>query len=161
MECRLTDEPFPDEDYEIWMLLAQAKDGMSKARDVELAPFGVSAVQAGVLYILAAYQEPVTITEISRWLLREHHTVSSLITRMQRQGLVKKTRNRPRRGVVGVTLTAKGEEICQQQKEERKVIHSIVATLTAQEQETLRVLLRKLRDAALDELSRVPAVTLP
>ena len=143
----------PDKEYELWMLLAQVNDGMLRARENELSRFDMTAIQAGAMFVIAASDEPVSIKDISNWLVREHHTVSSLITRMESKGLVKKVKNQPRNGVVGVSLTQKGKAIFHQQNEERKAISRIVSVLSAEEKGILKQLLIKLRNSTHDELA--------
>ena len=143
----------PDKEYELWHLLAQANGGMLRARENELSQFDIPAIQAGVMFVIAASDDPVSIKDISGWLVREHHTISSLVSRMESKGLVKKIKNKPRNGVVGVTLTKKGKTLFHQQNEERKAIARIISVLSSEEQGTLKKLLVKLRDGAHSELT--------
>ncbi len=143
----------PDKEYELWRLLAQTNDGMLRARENELSQFDLTAIQSGAMFVIAASDEPVSIKDISSWLVREHHTVSSLITRMESKGLVEKVKNQPRNGVVGVRLTKKGKTLFQQQNEERKAITRIMSVFSGNEKETLKQLLIKLRDSTHDELA--------
>ncbi len=149
----MTRNVLPDKEYELWRLLAQTNDGMLRARENELARFDITAIQAGAMFVIAASDDPVSIKDISNWLVREHHTVSSLITRMKSKGLVKKVKNKPRNGVVGVTLTQKGNALFQQQNEERRAITRIVSVLSSEDRDTLKQLLIKLRDSAHGELT--------
>lgn len=81
---------FVDQDYELWVLLHQPRDAVFKAREKELSPYGISTMQAAVLFIILAIGNEATPTEISRWLLREPHSVSNLLSRMEKEGLVTK-----------------------------------------------------------------------
>ncbi len=146
----------PDKAYELWRLLAQVTDGMLRARENELSEFDLTAIQTGAMFVIAASDRPVSIKDISKWLVREHHTVSSLITRMESKGLVKKVKNEPKNGLVGVSFTDKGKALFDQQNEKRKVITSIVSTLSLEEQEALKQLLIKLRNSAHSELAPKP-----
>ena len=145
-------EVMPDQDYLLWALLNQVNSAMVVAREKELEPFGISAIQAGAMIVIGAGNEPVPIKEISRWLFRKHHTTSSLISRMEKQGLVKKLRNQPRKGMVGVVLTDEGKDILRRQNEQRLAIHRIVSALTEEERDMIIELLMKLREKALDEI---------
>ncbi|MCX5999499.1 MAG: hypothetical protein NTU41_07885 [Chloroflexi bacterium] len=65
------------EEHEIWILLSQLSDAMLKARENELVPLGLSAVQVGVMYVIRILNKGgivATPSEISRWVFREPHT---------------------------------------------------------------------------------------
>ena len=140
-----------DRDYELWVLLHQTSDIIARARDDELRGFGVSEVQAAVLFVVKNAQVPVTPAEISRWLFREPHTVSGLLNRMVKQGLIKKEKNLERKNLIRVTLTKKGEE-AYQRSEEQRGIQKILSTLSQKERDNLRAHLGKLRSKGLKEL---------
>ena len=53
---------------------------------------------------------PVRPTDIARWLDRSVNSVSMIIDRMVKAGLVRRTRDRKDRRVVNVSLTSKGEK---------------------------------------------------
>jgi DNA-binding MarR family transcriptional regulator len=144
-----------DEEYRMWGLLRQVSDGMLRARDEELKPFGISAVQFGVLYVLKMLEKadmPPTPSEISRWLFREPHTVSALLDRMEKQGLVRSLRNSPGRGKIRVVLTEKGEEVYRAQNKGRRVIPTILESLSAEERKQLGAFLERLRKKTLEAL---------
>ena len=108
--------------YEIWGLLDQACDAIGRARDNELRQIGISRMQAWVLFIVKAINGkaingPATPAQISRWLFREPNTVSALLDRMEKQGLVKKIKDLEKKNLIRVVITEKGEEAYQQSKE--------------------------------------------
>ena len=143
------------EEYEIWGLLGQVSDAMYKARENELTPFGLSVVQVGVMYVVRLLKKngtPATPSEISRWVFREPHTISALLKRMEKQGLVKLVKKRRGRRQVLVELTDKGEEFYRRQVEERAVIPRILEALSPEERQQFRVFLEKLRQRSLEEL---------
>ena len=91
-------------------------------------------MQAGVLFILDAIEGKATPTEISRWLLREPHTVSVLLTRMEREGLVSKAKDPGKKSTVTVTLTEKGRQALGQSRE-RESIREIMSCLSDEERQ--------------------------
>jgi DNA-binding MarR family transcriptional regulator len=140
-----------DRDYELWVLLHQASDAVGRARDDELRPAGISMIQAGVLFIVKTAKAPVTPAEISRWLFREPHTVSGLLNRMQKQGLITKTKDLERKNLIRVTLTEKGEKAYKKSRQ-MKVVPKILSRLSQNERDNLRAYLEKLRSKAFKEL---------
>lgn len=141
-----------DEDYTLWVLLNQVSNGMARAREKEVRPFGISAIQSAVMYLVKGMNGIATPTELSKWLLREPNTVSQLLIRMEKQGLVKRVRRPKDTGLVRVALTKKGEQVFRQHDESRKVIHKILSCLSQEEREFLWSIMQRLREKALEEL---------
>ena len=141
-----------DEEYRLWVLLHQTCDALSRARENELRKAaGISRMQAAVLFIVKAIAGPVTPAEISRWLFREPHTVSGILDRMERQGLVRKAKDLERKNMIRVALTEKGEE-AYHRTTELKAIRNILLSLSKEELENLRKYLETMRNKAIEEL---------
>jgi DNA-binding MarR family transcriptional regulator len=140
---------------ELWALLSQASNALGRVADSELSQVGISMMQAAVLVFVKNSKEPVIPAHISRWLFREPHTVSQLLMRMEKQGLVKRTKDLDRKNQVRITLTAKGEKAYQKQTEMRG-IGKILSVLTPEECNKLGASLKKLRDEAVRELDSRP-----
>ena len=145
-----TDTP-ADPEYELWVLLHQACDAMIRAREDELRKIGISRMQAAVLFIIKAIEGPATPAEISRWLFREPHTVFGLLKRMEKQGLVRRTKNLERRNMIRVTITEKGEKAYRRSRD-MKVIRTILSGLSPEQRKNLKPYLETLRERALKEL---------
>ena len=144
------------EEYELWSLLGQVNDGMLRARDNELRQFGISAVQVAIMYAIKTLGHPPTQSEIARWVVRKPHTVAAALERMERQGLIKQVRNAAGRKQVSVQITEKGEDVYRRQHKQRRIIPTILGGLAPEERESLRTILRKLRDNTLSELVPKP-----
>jgi len=140
---------------ELWALLSQASNALGRVADSELSQVGISMMQAAVLVFVKNSKEPVIPAHISRWLFREPHTVSQLLMRMEKQGLVKRTKNLDRKNQLRITLTEKGEKAYQKQIEMRS-IGKILSTLSTEECDKLGARLKKLRDEAVKELDSKP-----
>jgi len=144
-----------DDDYRLWVLLHQAKDTIFAAREVELRQYGTSPMHAAVLFIIRAIGSEVTPAKIARWLLRSPNTVSDLLDRMERAGLVRKTRDLDRKNVTRVTITDKGRQ-AHNDSMKLESVHRIMSCLSKEERQQLWSILQKLRDEALK-----PAVVSP
>jgi DNA-binding MarR family transcriptional regulator len=137
-----------DKDYNLWVLLRQTRDTMVKAREKELAKYGISSIQAAVLFTIQAISPNVTPAEISRRLVREPHSVSGLLSRMEKQGLIRRVKDLPKRNMVRVMMTEKGKE-AYQDSIQRACIHEILSVLSEEEKRRLWDLLEKLRDKSM------------
>ncbi|MDP2918698.1 MAG: MarR family transcriptional regulator [Dehalococcoidia bacterium] len=137
-----------DQDYNLWVLMRQARDAMVKAREKELGKYGISSIQAAVLFNIQAIGPEATPAEISRRLVREPHSVSGLLGRMEKLGLIKRVKDLPKRNMVRVVVTEKGKS-AYQQSIQRLCMHEILSVLTEEEKRRLWDLLERLRDRAM------------
>ena len=140
-----------DEEYSLWVLLSQAADATLRARQKELDRYGISTVEAAVLFTIQAIGDRATPAEISRWLLRESHTVSELLSRMEKEGLVSKTKDLDRKNMVRVAITEKGQQAYDQSTRWNS-IRKLMSSLSEGERKQLKSYLERVRDRALKEL---------
>ena len=140
-----------DQDYALWLLLLKVRRGISKTREKELNPYGITPEQAGILFIVQALNNRTTPAEISRLTLREPHTVSVLISRMEKKGLVQKIRDMDKKNMIRIAINEKGEQ-AYNHSSRRTPIHNIMSALSEAERQQLTSLLQRLRDRALKEL---------
>ena len=139
------------EDYELWVLLHQTRDAIYKAREKEVQVHGLTPIKAATVFIIRAIGDKATPAEIARWLLREPNSVTELLDRMAKDGLVKKTRDLEKKNQVRITLTEKGQQAFEQSRE-HKSVQQILSALSGEEKKQMRLLLEKLRARALAEL---------
>ena len=128
----------------LWARLFLSTKLVERAREVELSRVKISLIQAMVLYALKISPEPLTPSKLARMLCREPHSMSSLIDRMEKQGLVEKKHDLSSKNLVRVVVTAKGEEAFQRQRSVNAVTN-ITSGLTKEERETLGSCADKLR----------------
>ena len=141
-----------DRDFELWALLNQACDAIGKARDDELRQFGITRMQAAILFTLKAVKVPATPAEIARWLFREPNTVFVLLKQMERKGLVRRVKDLERKNMVRVVLTEKGLQASRRAMLRNQSLCDIFSILSEEEHANLRAYLWKLRDKALASL---------
>jgi DNA-binding MarR family transcriptional regulator len=137
-----------EEDYELWVLLAQSRAAMHKARQKELTKYNISPRQSAVLYILQKLSNEASTVDIAHYLFREHHTVSALLKRMGNDGLVKRAKKPGEKGRFKISLTEKGQR-AHKQAMRRESIQEVMSCLSPEERPQLRSSLQKIRDKAL------------
>jgi len=149
----LYDYKLPDAALTTWMLLARTWSAMYKVEERKLAKVGLTPEQVDVLRLARGYPIPLTPAEISRSLFRESQSVAGLLSRMEREGLVKRVLKRKGHPFTEVKMTAKGGQLCPRGIEAATtLIAKIMSSLSEEELEQLQRLLRKLRQRALEEL---------
>jgi len=141
----------PDEDFNLWVLLLQARDTIFNARQKELHPYNISASQAAVLFSIQSIGDKATPAEISRWVFREPHSICEMLSRMEEKGLVRKVKDLGRKNLVRIMLTKKGHEVYRKSTR-REFICKIMSSLSEKERQQLRSCLQTLRNKALKEL---------
>src|SRR4030042_1661058 len=100
-----------DVDFNLWRFLNHTAFMINRSRQKELAQYGVTLEQAQVLDILHQGRGMATISDIVNITLRQHHSISTLVSRMAMQGLVKKVRNASDARPYNVTITEKGRAL--------------------------------------------------
>ena len=135
---------------ELWLVFRQANNLIYRELEYELSQLGSATYsQASVLWVVKAIGEGATPAEISRWLVRQQHAISMLLSQMEKKGLVIKTKDLERKNWVRVTLTDKGEEALRQ-AQKSETIYRMVSCLSPEEQDCLKRHLLKLRGKALE-----------
>jgi len=142
-----------DSDHRLCTLIWQTRDALYKARQNELRQFGVTISEAAVLFFVSTIGPKVTPMRISQWLFREPQSVSELINRMSKKGLVKKTKDLRKRNMVRISLTDKGKSIYKNTIKTRLVIKNILNCLSQDEKQKLWDLLEKVRNRAIEDLN--------
>lgn len=140
-----------DQDHKIWMLLTQTGDAMFKAREKELQRHGITAPEATVLFILQSIGDQATPAEVSRCMVQEAHSVWGLLDRMEKKGLVNRTKNLKPKNLVRVTVTEKGKEAYEMSTGYEST-HNILSVLSPSAHIQLGSCLRALRNRALKEM---------
>jgi DNA-binding MarR family transcriptional regulator len=143
-------ETLPDEYFTLWILVAQTKDAILRARERDYARFGITNERRAVLWYVQNSGGHATPVEIARNLFRELHSVTELLKRMEKDGLITRESS-PSRSRVEARLTEKGLDVLSQSLH-NDTDRRIFSALSAEERETLRSCLWKLRSRALQDL---------
>jgi DNA-binding MarR family transcriptional regulator len=134
----------------LYILLDQTNSILTNAVELEIKHLRVTQPQVRILTMLSREDKPVTLDELARWTLKEFNSVSTLIRRMENNGLVKKLKKDGDLKTY-VVLTEKGSNLYHEQVTERS-IHLIFDHLSDKEKEQLDAILKKIRDKTRDLL---------
>lgn len=144
------DRRLVDEYFMLWVLIAQTKDAISKARHIDYARYGISTERRAILFITLNNGGRATPVEISRNLFRELHSVTEMLKRMEADGLIERSKGSGK-SKVEVAVTEKGLEVFNQSMF-NEADGRIFSVLNKEERESLEACLRKLRRRAMDDL---------
>ena len=148
-----------DKDYTLLTFVLQVADILFKIRERELLPQNLSATAAEILFLVDAMGEGVTPAKITRMMLREPHSISGILVRMENHGLIKRTKDMERKNRIRITLTAKGEKALKQAMKLEGTT-GIIAGLSTVQQKQLKASLTALKEAGMKELHLSPKTLL-
>jgi DNA-binding MarR family transcriptional regulator len=94
----------------LWLLLHRVHDVVTLCEESILREYGLTPEQFGVLVSVKSEGGSLRPVDLALILERSPNSVSMLIDRMVKAGLVRRTRDRKDRRAVNVTLTNKGEK---------------------------------------------------
>jgi DNA-binding MarR family transcriptional regulator len=139
-----------DKDYSLWMLLAETKLALFKAREKKIGHY-VHSNQASILVIIWSHEGQATTSMLSKAVSREIHTVSGLISRMEKRGLIIKSKDPVRKNITRLAVTEKGREMA---KEVIQIdfVRKIISSLSEDQKAQLRPCLSILLKAAQNEM---------
>ena len=127
-------------------LLDSTRETIQKAVKMELAQYQMSQSQVKVMHMLAQSEEGLTPGQLSESAIRELNSITTLINRMQKKGLVTKVKKNGDHKTY-VFLTDKGMDIYNNTVTERSIM-LIFDTLSDEEKDQLTTLLSKLQTKA-------------
>ena len=139
-----------DPDINLSILFDHAFSLMTNAIEMELKQFNTNQSQIRVLTMLSRESRPVTIDEIANWSIKGFNSVSTLINRMEKKGLIQKTKNNGDLKTY-ITLTDKGSLLYHLEVTEGS-IHLIINKLSPKEKQQFETILKKIRDNSRDIL---------
>lgn len=133
----------------LWTLIAQSRDSILRARERDYARYGISNERRAILFMIHDCGGESTPTEIAKRLFRELHSVSEMLARMEKDGLITKHKaTGPSK--VAVRLTDKGLDVFMQSLHS-KTDEKIFSVLDKEERKSLEAMLLKVRNRALEE----------
>jgi DNA-binding MarR family transcriptional regulator len=97
-------------DYDIWGLAADTVELLGKARNMELSRHGLSREQSHILRVLYEAGRSLTINEMLSRVFRRHNSVSAILKRMEKKGLVERTKV-PDDRQYEISITTKGRDL--------------------------------------------------
>jgi DNA-binding MarR family transcriptional regulator len=126
------------------IMLDQTNSVISTAVELELKSFRITQPQVRILNMLSREDRPVTIDELVKWTFKEFNSVSTLINRMEKRGLIKKIKKQEDLKTY-IIPTEKGSVLFHKKVTERS-IHLIFGKLSVEEKTQLYNILKKVRD---------------
>jgi len=138
-----------------WSLLHRVRDVLMRCEDEIFSKYGVTSEQYGVLITIKYIGKSARPTDIAKRLARSPNSVSMIVDRMVKAGLVRRVRDRRDRRVVFVTITDKAEKALHPATTEGlEFIEKAMSSLSNEDLSTFVRLLELVRQGALGCLNQ-------
>lgn len=129
-----------------WRQVYQTYNLLKQCQDQICGEYGLTVEQYSVLVVLNYMGGPARVTDIAQWLVHSPNSISMIVDRMVKAGLVKRTRDRTDRRVVWVTPTSKANTALKQAHSEvLKFVRVVFQPLSYEDENTLSDLLGTLK----------------
>jgi len=137
-----------------WLLLHQTYNLILKCEDEVFSKHGITTEQHSVLIAIAHIDNPVTPTEVARWLDRNTNSVSLIVERMVKTGLLRRIRDMRDRRSVRLVITSNGKEILDRATVAGwELVQELLSRLPEEDRHTLIRLLETVREEAFEYLN--------
>jgi DNA-binding MarR family transcriptional regulator len=107
----MTNKEFENLSIRLWRTVYQTYTRFKNGLDQVLSQHGLTMEQYLVLTTIKYHDPPIRIIDVARWLERSTNSVSMIVDRMVKAGLLRRVRDRGDRRVVNVFLTSKAENV--------------------------------------------------
>jgi DNA-binding MarR family transcriptional regulator len=123
-------------DYKLWQLFSYTYRLIDSSSRVIFRKYGLSLSTVAILSILYQTGQNFKPIEFARICKRKPNTITVILNRMEKRGLLKKTKDNYRKNAKRVSLTKKGQLVIQNVAN-NNVYHKIFATLSEEKRKQL------------------------
>jgi DNA-binding MarR family transcriptional regulator len=95
----------------LWFLMHRDVGLFRVCEDQVYGEEGLTMEQFTVLAAVKQIGPPASVIEIARWIGRSSNSITAIVDRMVKAGLVRRTRDRVDRRIVNVSPTSKGDDL--------------------------------------------------
>jgi DNA-binding MarR family transcriptional regulator len=138
----------------LWRQLYQTYTLLKKAEDEAAGSFGLTTEQYAVLVTLDYFGGTMKVSDIAAWLERTANSMSMIVDRMVKVGLITRKRDRTDRRLVYVTVTSKGKASLEPAAGAvLELILKVLSPLSSEERSTLFDLLETVKVEIIKHLN--------
>ena len=138
----------------LWRQVYQTYTLLKKCEDQIFEEYGLTTEQYGVLVTIDYFGGPTKVTDIAHWLERSTNSISMIVDRMVKTGLVRRSRSTSDRREVRVVNTSKGKAALKPANlASLEVIQKIMSPLSSEDRSTLLSLLGTIKYEIIEYLN--------
>jgi DNA-binding MarR family transcriptional regulator len=137
-----------------WALYHQTYNLLYKCEEVMFSKVGLTPQKYMVLMAIRLIKDHATVSDVAQWLDRNTNSISLIVDRMKKEGLVTRSRSLGDRRTVQLSLTQKGKEKLDQASVPGwDLVQEMMSPLSEKELNTLAGLLELIRKKAFEHLN--------
>lgn len=141
------------------MSMVRTQDIMNRFLEIELGKYGSNPPRFAVMNALLVHGGTMRPSEISKWIFRAKHTVTSMLKALENIGYVKRIANKNDRRSVNIVVTEEGWKSTDKMLPiAEDISKKILSSLDENEIDVLLNILKKIRKHLLIQLS-APQIT--
>jgi DNA-binding MarR family transcriptional regulator len=145
------EEPGDIDGHSLLAMLRQTHDVILKLRQRELRQYDLTPEQAAALMVIHALGNNATTAEISRRLFRESNSMTVLLRRMEKRGLISKRPDSQRKNIIRISLSKKGLQAYHSSLKIEN-FNQVISKMQGAQRRQLGSLLELLRNYALEDM---------
>jgi len=135
--------------HDLWKIIHMLHELMGRYEDNTLEEFGLTKEQYSILWIIETTNEgnnSLILSDIATKLLRKISSTSTIVNRMEKNGLIKKFRDLPDQREIRIEITPKGKEVLKKSiKPHMTLMLNTFSIYSVEEINTILSLLERLR----------------
>ena len=135
--------------FKLWLLVGQLSHSIILARQRELDELDMPVRQYQVLRIIQDLGKEATLSKIAVEAERKENVISRQTIRMEKDGLIKRVKTKPKSNLLRLELTSKGLGIVNKSKKSPS-IEVVFSSISEEECDKLEIILTKLIDNIAD-----------
>jgi len=132
-----------DSDLKVWILVGDLHHKMFWLRQKELTPLGITATQLRILRLVESLGSKATISVVAKAVNRRIDVISRQTMVLEKDGLIKRTKDRPKSSLLTINLTEKSIELLKVAKHSDGM-RRVLSVLTKEERQQLDLILNRL-----------------
>jgi MarR family transcriptional regulator, organic hydroperoxide resistance regulator len=137
-----------------WALYHQTYNLLYKCEEVMFSKVGLTPQKYMVLMAIRLIEDAATVSDVAQWLDRNTNSISLIVDRMKKEGLITRSRSLGDRRTVRLSLTQKGQEKLDQASVPGwDLVQEMISPLSEKELNTFADLLEPIRKKAFEYLN--------
>ncbi|XUX00420.1 MAG: MarR family transcriptional regulator [Dehalogenimonas sp.] len=144
--------------YGTYIKLMTVRAMLYQMRSKELQTIGITPENAAVLLMVKNSNNSATPAEIARSFHRAPHSVSQILRRMEKKGLLKLSKDLAKKNMIRVSLSEEGERLHAQALENERVLQHLFSQYSEQEYAQLNTVIDALLSREAHTLSDCSAI---
>ena len=147
----MKEETISKANFNLWNLIARVRHSIFLARQTELSQYNIAFRQTYVLRTIKDLGSKATIQEVAKILEREIPVISRQTATLEKDGLIKRIKDKPKSNLLRLELTQKGLDIVEISNQS-KTLDNIFSFLSKEDRQQMESILNRIL-VNLDEYS--------